>query len=66
MKKSNFSAGAEWLLLLLLVVVSAKVCINLYNISIYDKHQYSATLYPKYHSILSTIKKIHSHRNVSA
>lgn len=58
MKKSNFSAGAEWLLLLLLLgVVCANICINLYNICIYNKHQYSPILYPKCDSITSTIKK---------
>lgn len=58
MKKSNFSAGAEWLLLLLLGVVCANICINLYNICIYNKHQHSPILYPKCNSITSTIKKI--------
>lgn len=57
MKESNFSAGAEWLLLMLLGVVCANICINLYNICIYNKHQYSPILYPKCNSITSTIKK---------
>lgn len=64
MKKSNFSAGAEWLLLLLLGVVCANIYINLYNICIYNKHQHSPILYPKCNSITSTIKKNHSHKNV--